>query len=252
MNDFQILQVRAPPRGWLLKFADHWAILWLSSGWFVNFPTISALSICVKNVVSLSESLSVSKEVLVMIYDMPCVAEKSLVRKISRQSFEKCHVWQCSSRGGTDLSLTRLKQQQQQQQNRLKLIEHDGQTSLKDCTVWLWTTHVFHIYQVVSESTTVGSQVQQLTSFWKWVGVTLPLQAGNFSLQTSRTDNCGHGQWGAMGSQEASCKISLLFTHFNTANTPFSSYDHYLSSRWVGEPDYTVGINGDPRLKQKQ
>ena len=47
-----------------------------------------------------------------------------------------------AAEAGTDLSLTRLKQQQQQQ-NRLKLIGHDGQTSLRDCTVWLWTRHMF-------------------------------------------------------------------------------------------------------------
>ena len=61
-----------------------------------------------------------------------------------------------AAEAGTDLSLalTRLKREQQ---NRLKLIGHDGQTSLRDCTVWLWTTtHVFHIDQVVSEGTTMG------------------------------------------------------------------------------------------------
>ena len=35
------------------------------------------------------------------------------------------------------------------------------------------------------------SQVPQPTCYWKWVGVTMPLKAGNFSLQPSRRDNSG-------------------------------------------------------------
>ena len=64
----------------------------------------------------------------------------------------------------------------------------------------------------------VDSQVPRLTCFWKWVGVTLSFKVTNFSLQPSSMDNCDRA-W-PMGclldsstSHEATCTVSLLFTH---------------------------------------
>ena len=66
-----------------------------------------------------------------MSYDMQrkSFSEKSASEAFKSVTFDNA----AAAEAGTDLSLTRLKQQQQQ--NRLRLIEHDGQTSLKDCTV---------------------------------------------------------------------------------------------------------------------
>ena len=86
-------------------------------------------------------------------------SEKSASKALKSVMFDN------AAEAGTDLSLTRLKQQQQQQ-NRLKLIGHDGQTSLKDCTVWLWTRHMFS-----HRSSTVGinrskPKVKENSKFW--------------------------------------------------------------------------------------
>ena len=71
----------------------------------------------------------------------------------------------------------------------------------------------------VSTTPTTPSQVPQPTCYWKWVGVTMPLKAGNFSLQPSRTENSGRA-WpvGCLldfwTSHEDTCTISFLSTHW--------------------------------------
>ena len=65
----------------------------------------------------------------------------------------------------------------------------------------------------------LSSQVPQPTCYWKWVRVTMPLKAGNFSLQPSRTENSGRA-WpvGCLldfwTSHEDTCTISFLSTHW--------------------------------------
>ena len=90
-----------------------------------------------------------------------------------------------------------------------------SEKALKRSTEWkdLWRNKSFR-------GLVWPSQVPRLTCFWKWVGVSIPPQVGNFSLQPSSTDNSGRA-WPVeclldfWTSHEATCTSSLLFTHWS-------------------------------------